>query len=152
MKKALLILMGFLALSTPVLAQDKIKFEIDPDQALDVPFRLFKTQNMWNMLLLDTCDGRIWQVQYSVKENGVRTKIPLNERPLVGIRDKKVGRYTLYPTENMWTFILLDQYDGRIWQCQFSVDGSRFIVSILSPSERAGIMDELSKATNLEYT
>ena len=28
----------------------------------------------------------------------------------------------LYPTQNMWTFILLDQTDGRTWQVQWSTD------------------------------
>jgi len=29
--------------------------------------------------------------------------------------------FRLFPTENMWTFILLDQFDGRVWQVQCSV-------------------------------
>ena len=30
------------------------------------------------------------------------------------------GRFTLYPTDNIWTFILLDQVDGNTWQVQWS--------------------------------
>lgn len=31
-----------------------------------------------------------------------------------------MGRFTLYPTQNVFTFILLDQIDGRMWQVQWS--------------------------------
>jgi len=29
------------------------------------------------------------------------------------------GRFTLIPTENIWTFILPDQVDGRTWYVQW---------------------------------
>ncbi|MEI6662551.1 MAG: hypothetical protein WCL01_10525 [Comamonadaceae bacterium] len=34
----------------------------------------------------------------------------------------KPGRFTLYPTRNMYNFILLDQDVGRTWQIQWSTD------------------------------
>jgi len=121
--------------------QQTIRFDTDPKQEVNVPYRLFKTENMWNMLLLDTRDGRVWQIQYSVEENASRAKVPINDIPLVSGSECKVGRFTLYRTENMWTFLLLDQYDGRVWQCQFSVSGdNRFIIPILSEEE---LLEEL---------
>jgi hypothetical protein len=30
--------------------------------------------------------------------------------------------FTLYPTQNIYTFILLDQLEGKIWQVQWSTD------------------------------
>jgi len=33
----------------------------------------------------------------------------------------KNGRFTLYSTQNMYTFLLLDREDSRIWQLQWSV-------------------------------
>ena len=32
------------------------------------------------------------------------------------------GRFFLYPTQNMYNFILLDQIDGRTWQVQWNID------------------------------
>lgn len=32
--------------------------------------------------------------------------------------------YKLYPTDNMWTFLELETFSGRIWQVQYSVEGS----------------------------
>lgn len=55
---------------------------------------------------------------------------PVNLLPLVYSRDPTPGRFTLYPTETMWTFILLDQTDGRTWQVQWSLDGKEGIVPI----------------------
>lgn len=34
--------------------------------------------------------------------------------------------YRLYPTQNMWTFIKLDTRCGKMWQVQFSVEGSEY--------------------------
>ncbi len=30
--------------------------------------------------------------------------------------------YRIYPTQNMWTFILLDQYNGKTWQVQWAIE------------------------------
>ena len=32
--------------------------------------------------------------------------------------------YKLYPIDNMWTFLELETFSGRIWQVQYSVEGS----------------------------
>jgi len=87
---------------------------------------------MWNQLLLDTRDGRVWQIAYSVDPNGARGKFPVNSTPLVR-PPGQLGRFTLYPTDNIWNFLLLDTEDGRIWQCQFSLkDEHRGIMPILA--------------------
>ena len=39
-------------------------------------------------------------------------------------------RYWLYETKNMWTFILLDTFTGKLWQCQFSVKSTDYIFTI----------------------
>ena len=137
-----LILLFCLVIILPVGAQGKerIKFQTDPPQKIDASFRLFKTDNMWTYLLLDTRNGRIWQVNFTVSEEGVRTKIPINLKPLVNNEEAKNGRFTLYPTDNMWNFLLLDQEDGRVWQCQFSLkeEGLRIILPIEPYAEKPG--------------
>jgi hypothetical protein len=116
-------------------------FRTPPAQRLDVPFRLFPTDNVWTQILLDSRDGRIWQVNWgedaadsnSKSDKSVRCKIPINADSLIDAKSTSVGRFTLYPTYNMWTFILLDQFDGRTWQCQFSLDDQhRFCVPIVA--------------------
>jgi hypothetical protein len=110
-----------------------IKFDTDPPQRLDARFRLFKTDNLWNFLLLDTRLGLLYQIQYSVDtKKGSRGIFVLNDEPLVDPKDAKDARFTLYRTENMWNFLLLDQDDGRTWQCQFTVGdkGARGIIPL----------------------
>jgi hypothetical protein len=102
-----------------VMAADpvEINFEV---QRLDARFRLFKTSNTWNFLELDTQTGKVWQVQFSVGEQNNRMKIEI--RPDVATTGGKPGRFTLYPTRNMYNFILLDQDMGKTWQVQWSTD------------------------------
>lgn len=93
-------------------------------------YRLYPTTNMWTFLKLNTEDGRIWQVQYSMNDEN-RFETYLNVFPLAAGAEKKPGRFTLYPTQNMWTFILLDTINGSTWQVQWSQEpDNRGIVHI----------------------
>lgn len=94
-------------------------------------YRLFPTTNMWTFLKLNTEDGRIWQVQYAINNDENRFETYLNLIPLATGSQKKPGRFTLYPTQNMWTFILLDTINGSTWQVQWSHDAdNRGIIPI----------------------
>ena len=85
-------------------------------------FKLFPTQNMWTFIKLDTQTGRMWQVQYSVNDDKGRFEYDLNSTPLIANKKNVNGRFTLYPTQNIYNFILLDQIDGKTWQVQWSID------------------------------
>ncbi len=87
-----------------------------PDQ--NVNFRLFQTNNRWTFLKLDTRSGVITHVQYSTESN--QFEYPLNPYPLVEEEEQKPGRFFLYPTENTYNFILLDQISGKCWQVQWN--------------------------------
>ena len=91
-------------------------------QLREPEFQLFKTQNTWTFLKLNTLTGQIWQVQYSVESSQYRFETELNNRILISENyDEPIcGRFTLYATDNMYNFILLDQIDGRCWQVQWS--------------------------------
>ena len=85
-------------------------------------YKLFPTQNMWTFIKLDTQTGQMWQLQYSVNDDKGRFEYDLNPNALV-VNDKKVnGRFELYPTQNIYNFILLDKIDGKAWQVQWSFD------------------------------
>lgn len=103
----------------------------EPTQKTDVPFRLFRTQNIYMLLKLDTRNGMIWEVQYGM-ESAYRWIAPINLVPLAD--GKKLGRFTLVPTLNIFNFLLLDQEDGRTWQVQWNTKrDSRFILQIDTP-------------------
>lgn len=77
---------------------------------------------MWTFIKLNTSNGQIWQVQFSINGKGKRGEQPLSFSCLAHGSDAVNGRFELYPTENIYNFILLDQIDGRSWQVQWSLD------------------------------
>lgn len=92
-------------------------------QTYDVArFKLFPTQNIWTFIKLDTQTGEMWQVQYSVDGDKRRFEYELNPNSLIANAKKVNGRFVLYPTQNIYNFILLDQIDGKTWQVQWSFD------------------------------
>ena len=65
----------------------------------------------------------MWMVQYSTSSESDAFTCPLNPNSLLRSYDDKVnGRFTLYPTQNYYNFILLDQINGRTWQVQWSTE------------------------------
>lgn len=85
-------------------------------------YQLFPTQNFWTFIKLDTRNGKMWQVHFTVSDDGLQGEFILNILPLV-TKDKEVnGRFTLYPTENIYNFLLLDQIDGKVYQVQWSME------------------------------
>jgi hypothetical protein len=93
-------------------------------------YRLFPTQNMWTLIKLNTRNGKLWQVQFDVSEDN-RFVSTLSTTPLVSNDKEMNDRFTLYSTQNMYTFILLDQVDGKTWQVQWSTEAkNRFIIPI----------------------
>jgi hypothetical protein len=90
-------------------------------------YRLFPTQNMWTFIKLNTRNGQMWQVQYDVQGDN-RGVTYLNLLPLVPNEKEVNGRFTLYSTENVYTFILLDQLEGKMWQVQWSIEAKNRII------------------------
>jgi hypothetical protein len=96
----------------------------------DTPYRLFKTNNIWTFIQLDTITGKMWQIYFDTQGDG-RGAVVLNDQDLAAGKPRISGRFTLYETSNMYTFILLDQIDGRTWQVQWSSERrNRFVIPI----------------------
>ena len=95
-------------------------------QDTEVPFRLFPTQNAWNFMKLDTRTGQIWMVQYSVEKSTSAFTWTIDDTPLEDATSENIGRFTLYPTANRFNFILLDQFTGKTWQVQYSLDKQEY--------------------------
>lgn len=129
--KKLLLLCVFAVFTLITNAQTDIR-QTRPDftQNPNATYRLFPTTNMWIFIKLNTADGRMWLVQYSTKA-GNQVEIPLSRIERAEESEKKDGRFTLYATQNMYNFILLDQIDGRVWQVQWSTEGDNLVIPIL---------------------
>jgi hypothetical protein len=69
----------------------------------------------------------MWQVQWGT-ESKYQYVTTLSDIPRVNIEEEKNGRFFLYPTTNIYNFILLDQIDGRVWQVQWSTEAKERMV------------------------
>jgi len=94
-----------------------------------VVYRLFATRNMYTFIKLNTRNGQMWQVQWGT-ESKYRFENTLSDISRVNKDEEKNGRFFLYPTTNMYNFILLDQIDGRSWQVQWGKEAERMVIPI----------------------
>ncbi len=107
----------------------------EPTQDSAAPFRLFRTSNIYTLLKLDTRTGQIWEVQWGTPSemrllnNVLLAPLPPGKDPeKLQAEDFSPGRFTLSPTQNIYTFLLLDQQSGRVWYVQWG--SNRFIMEI----------------------
>lgn len=108
---------------------NKIEQSMNSNLTKEPIYKLYPTKNMWNFLKLDTRNGKVTIVQYSVEDNSKQFEYSLSNQAQV---DNKVpGRFILHPTDNIYNFIMLDQITGQTYQVQWSFDeDKRFIVPI----------------------
>lgn len=102
------------------------------NQQLDVPtYKLYPTENIWTFIKLDTRNGRMWQIHFSLSEEGYQGEKELNPNSLTLTDEEINGRFTLTPTKNIYNFILLDQLTGKTYQIQWNDEQlKRFVVPI----------------------
>ena len=95
-------------------------------------YKMYPTENMWTFLKLDTRTGKVWQVQYSVNSY-THGQVAVNDTDLTFGSNDKAGRFELYPTQNMYNFLLLDKNTGMVAQIQWSMNAeNRGLVKIIS--------------------
>lgn len=87
-------------------------------------YRFYPTENIYNFLKLDMRTGRIDQVQWSL-DISKEGSLSINSDDLSWGRG---SLFELYPTKNMYQFLLLDKSDGRAWHVQWGFkDKERWI-------------------------
>lgn len=90
-------------------------------------FKLYPTQNIYTFLLLDTMTGKIEQVQWSLDVNKEGSIIINNDDLSYGLGINS-RCFELYPTQNMYQFILLNKINGYKWHVQWgNKEGERWI-------------------------
>ena len=90
-------------------------------------YKMYHTQNTYNILQLDTQTGKVWQVQWALDVNE-EFAVVINDKDLSAGTIMPIGTYELYPTENIYQFILLNTISGQSWHLQWGFDpGKRWI-------------------------
>ena len=85
-------------------------------------YKLYPTENMYNFLQLDTKTGKIEVVQWSLDDEE-EFSVTLNAEDLS--YDTGNGTFELYPTKNIYQFLLLDKVTGRRWHVQWGFESSK---------------------------
>lgn len=98
---------------------------------LNERYKLYPTENIYTLLQLDTQTGRIEQVQWSLDADN-EGSVTINDEVLShDFLSDVPSSFELYPTKNMYQFILIDKTDGRKWHVQWGMsDKERWIREI----------------------
>lgn len=97
--------------------------QIELDHSLKQRYKLYQTDNIYTFLQLDTKTGMIEQVQWSLDSNK-EGSITINGDDLTYGQGKGSGSFELYPTKNMYQFLLLDKTTGRKWHVQWGMEST----------------------------
>lgn len=91
------------------------------NMALKNRYKLYQTENIYTLLELDTKTGQIQQIQWSLDPDNEGTMVINDDDLSWGYGS---GVFELYPTQNMYQFILLDKTNGRKWHVQWGMSQS----------------------------
>ena len=94
--------------------------QIELDHSLKQRYKLYQTENIYTLLQLDTKTGMIEQVQWSLDSEN-EGSVTINNDDLNYGFGHGSGSLELYPTKNMYQFILLDKTSGRKWHVQWGM-------------------------------
>ena len=98
---------------------------IETSQSFKQRYKLYQTENVYTLLQLDTKTGMIEQVQWSLGSE-FEGSVTINAQDLSKNPYRyEAGSFELYPTKNMYQFILLDKEDGRKWHVQWGMESEK---------------------------
>ena len=69
---------------------------------------------------------KVWEENTDVDKEYLKPDVNFYKR-MIGV----VGQFKLYPTENMFNFIMVDVINGTTWQVQWSVDEDKRIINLI---------------------
>ncbi|MBO4482388.1 MAG: hypothetical protein J5735_01070, partial [Prevotella sp.] len=93
------------------------------DNSLKNRYKLYQTENIYTFLKLDTKTGQIRQVQWSLNSSE-ECSVGINSEDLTYGYGKGSNSFELYPTKNMYQFILINKTDGKMWHVQWGQKSS----------------------------
>ena len=87
-------------------------------------FELYPTESNLVFLRLDTRFGYIWMVEGST-DSITHEQIIIQDHPLDFDNDPFIGRFELFPTQNIYNFMLIDKKLGHVRQIQYLPSNTR---------------------------
>ena len=80
-------------------------------------YKIYSTTNIYTSLKLDTATGKITALQVTLNQDST---FEYSITDAVASNETMIGRFELYPTQNVRNFILLDTALGTAYQVQWS--------------------------------
>lgn len=111
-------------LDSMMLINNTILDQININTSLKYRYKLYQTENTYTFLQLDTKTGKIEQVQWSL-DSDYEGSMEINSTDLSIGEGQGSASFELYPTKNMYQFILLDKTNGRKWHVQWGMDENK---------------------------
>lgn len=111
-------------IDTLLMINNQLLEHIEINSSLKGRYKLYQTENLYTLLQLDTKTGKIEQVQWSLDSDKEGT-FTINDDDLTWGFGYGSGTFELYPTKNMYQFILIDKTDGRKWHVQWGTGGEK---------------------------
>ena len=120
--KRLFFLVMLALMTANIAAQEQIQFNaVNHETNSAIRYKIYPTFNMWTYLKLDTQTGRVTMLIFSTKDRSEEGEVYIGIPMEVYAGNEAVnGRYELYPTTNMWTFLMIDQINGNTYHIQWS--------------------------------
>ena len=117
----------FLKIDTLLMTNNELLNRLDINTSLKNRYKMYQTENIYTFLELDTKTGKVKQVQWSLESDDEGTWI-INGNDLSFGEGYGSGSFELYPTKNLYQFLLIDKTDGRKWHIQWGMgDNKRWI-------------------------
>lgn len=111
-------------IDTLLMINNQLLEHLEINSSLKGRYKLYQTENLYTLLQLDTKTGKIEQVQWSLDSDKEGT-FTINDEDLNWSFGYGSGTFELYPTKNMYQFILIDKTDGRKWHVQWGTGGEK---------------------------
>ena len=130
--KKLLAILSVVLFANQACAEEPVEFIESFQQSINAPYRLFNTTNVNTLIALETSTGKLYQIHPGIGENAAQGILVLNEEDLTPEgSESESNRFTLYPTPNIFSFILVDQLIGRFWRVQWNYEKDKRFIQFL---------------------
>ena len=108
-------------IDTLLMINNQLLEHLEINSSLKGRYKLYQTENIYTLLQLDTKTGMIEQVQWSLDSDN-EGSVSINSDDLTYGLGYGSGSFELYPTKNMYQFILINKTTGQKWHVQWGME------------------------------
>ena len=115
------LLISIISVNALLLINNRHLENLEINTSLKERYKLYQTENIYTFLQLDTKTGMIKQVQWSLNPDN-EFSVTINSDDLTYGSDYGSKTFELYPTQNIYQFILIDKTSGNKWHVQWGME------------------------------